>query len=140
MCSYRYIIISITLYLVALKKLKEADVTLKLLKRNYVMVNIANNVAGTTLYAGDLQQEQVIYLLDENKDTRFDWLWDNYLKKNPGRCDFLANICGNIPLNAKNKIISKNSIQKLLWISFSRSFSFDNCVDSLCRRASQKLA
>lgn len=74
MCSYRYIIISTTLYLVALKKLKEADVTLKLLKTNYAMVNIANNVAGTSLYAGDLQQEQVIYLLDENKDTRFDWL------------------------------------------------------------------
>ena len=102
-------------------------------------IDIANYADGTTPYALDLKLENIVELLEENADKLFDWFSNNYLKENPDKCHLLVNTTGKTRISVRNETNSNNSNQKLLGIRFSSNFRFDDHVDSLYKKTSQKL-
>ena len=102
-------------------------------------IDLANFADDTASYAYDLERDKVIKSLEKNIDKLFDWILDNCLKANPGKCQLFINTDENVALKIKNETITNNSNKKLLGISFYNKFDFNEHVTSLCRKASQKL-
>ena len=92
-----------------------------------------------TPYAHDLENEKVIKSVEKNINKLLDWFSDNFLKANPNMCHLLISTDENVALQIKNETITNSSNQKLLGILFKNKFDFDERVNSLCRKASQKL-
>ena len=97
-----------------------------------IEINIANYADDTTLYPLDSKLENIVKLLEENAGKLFDWVSNNHLKANPGKCHLLVNATGNIRISVINETISNSSNQKLLGICFNISFRFHDHVVSLC--------
>ena len=71
-----------------------------------IEINIATYADGTTPYALDSKLENIIKLLEANADKLFDWISNNYLKANTGKCFLRVNATGNIRVNVRNEITS----------------------------------
>ena len=69
----------------------------------------------------------------------FKWLTDNYMKVNNGKSHLLAS--GNVRATAKidNNYIESEKEQVLLGITIDSNLTFENHINNICKKASQKL-
>ena len=81
----------------------------------------------------------VISDLEQASDILLKWFIDNYLKANPDRYHVLLSEKSESQFIVKNIPIASSSYEKLLRIKIDQKLSFEPHVDSLCKKASQKL-
>ena len=102
---------------------------------------IRNYADDTTLYVTEQDIEQVIKTLEQDVVITREWLKNNYMKLNEEKCNLINFSKSNINTSLKidNTTIKPSKEQKLLGISVDKNLSFKGHVESLCKKASQKL-
>ena len=76
--------------------------------------------------------------LEQASDILSKWLQDNYLRANPDKYHVLSET-SETQLIVKNVPIASSCCEKLLGIKIDHKLSFEPHVESLCKKASQKL-
>ena len=94
---------------------------------------ICNSADDTTLYVIEQDIEQAIKTLEQDVVIRRAWFKKNYIKLNFSK----SNI--NTSLKIYNTTIKPSKTPKLLGRSVDKNLSFKGHVESLCKKASQKL-
>ena len=77
--------------------------------------------------------------LEKASDNLSKWLIDNCLKANPGKYHVLLSETSETQLIVENVPIASSCCGRLLGIKIDQKLSFEPHVDSLCKKASQKL-
>ena len=101
--------------------------------------DIANYAYDSTAYNVDKNIEFVVNNLEHSSSVLFKWLNDNYMKVNTGKSHLL--VSGNVRATAKidNNYIESEKEQVLLGITIDSNLTFENHINNICKRASQKL-
>ena len=100
---------------------------------------IANYADGNTPYSTSSGIHNIISDLEQASDILSNWFQDNYLKANPGKYHVLLSETSETQLIVKNVPIASSCCEKLLGIKIDHKLSFEPHVESLCKKASQKL-
>ena len=100
--------------------------------------DITNYADDSTPYNADENVESVVNNLEHSSSILFKWLDDNYMKVHANKSHLLA--FGNVRSKAK---IDKNYIesekeQVLLGIMIDANLTFENHINNICKKASQK--
>ena len=77
--------------------------------------------------------------LERASDIFSKWFIDNYLKANPDKYRVLLSEISETQLIVENVPIASSCCEKLLGIKIDHKLSFEPHVESLCKKASQKL-
>ena len=101
--------------------------------------DIANYVDDSTPCNADKNVEFVVNNLEHSSSILFKWLNDNYMKINIGKSYLLRS--GNVRATAKidNNYIESEKEQVLLGITIDSNLTFENHINNICKKASQKL-
>ena len=99
---------------------------------------IANYADDNTPYSTG-NEIHVMSDLEQASDILSKWFIDNCLKANPDKCHVLLSKTSETQLIVENVPIASSSCEKLLGIKIDKKLSFEPHVDSLCKKASQKL-
>ena len=89
-------------------------------------------------YADDNTPYNIISDLEQASDILSKWFQDNYLRANPDKYHVLSET-SETQLIVKNVPIASSCCEKLLGIKIDHKLSFEPHVESLCKKASQKL-
>ena len=102
---------------------------------------ICNYADDTTLYVIEQDIEQAIKTLEQDVVIMREWFKNNYMKLNEEKCHLInfSKSNNDTSLKIDNTIIKSSKEQKLLGISIDNNLSFKGHVQSLCKKASQKL-
>ena len=103
---------------------------------DYDMANYADD---STLYNADKNVESVVNNLEHSSSILFKWLTDNYMKVNTGKSHLL--VSGNARSKAKidNNYTESEKEQVLLGITIDSNLTFENHINNICKKVSQKL-
>ena len=101
--------------------------------------DIANYADDSTPYNADKNVEFVVNNLGHSSSFLFKRLSDNYMKVNTGKSHLL--VSGNVRATAKidNNDTGSEKEQVLLGITIDSNLTFENHINNICKRASQKL-
>ena len=101
--------------------------------------DIANYADDSTPSNADKNVESVVNNLEHSSSILFKWLNDNYMKVNTGKSHLL--VSGNVRSKAKidNNYIESEKEQVLLGITIDSNLTFENHINNICKKASQKL-
>ena len=101
--------------------------------------DIANYADDSTPYNADKNVESVVNNLEHSSSILFKWLNNNYMKVNTGKSHLL--VSGNVRSKAKigNNYIESEKEQVLLGITIDSNLTFENHINNICKKASQKL-
>ena len=101
--------------------------------------DIANYADDSTPYNANKNIELVVNNLEQSSSILFKWLNDNYMKVNTDKSHLL--VSGNVRATAKidNNYIEFEKEQMLLGITIDSKLTFENHINNICKRASQKL-
>ena len=101
--------------------------------------DIANYGDDSTPYNADKNLEFVVNNLEQSSSILFKWLNNNYMKVNTDESHLL--VSGNVRATAKidNNYIESEQEQMLLGIMIDSKLTFENHVNNIYKRASQKL-
>ena len=84
--------------------------------------------------------DEVIYKLKEDSLTLIEWYNNNYLKPNSDKWHLLlSDVNNNLNNVIENDHISNSSSEKILGIYFDNKLNFNTYLDTLCKKAGQKL-
>ena len=100
---------------------------------------IANYADDNTPYSTGTGIHNIISDLEQASDILSKWFQDNYLKANPDKYHVLLSETSETQLIVKNVPIASSCCEKLLGIKIDHKLSFEPHVESLCKKASQKL-
>ena len=80
-----------------------------------------------------------LLLIEHSSSILFKWLNDNYMKVNTGKSHLL--VSGNARSKTKidNNYIDSEKEQVLLGITIDSNLTFENHINNICKKASQKL-
>ena len=67
------------------------------------------------------------------------WFEFNNLKANVSKCDFFLSPYQHTSININGSVIKSSNSEKLLGITIDSDFTFEEHINTLCRKASQKL-
>ena len=100
--------------------------------------NIANYAVDSTPYCADKRAEFVVSHLEQSSTIFSEWLDNNYIKLNTveGYLLFLCNSRATATID--NNYIESEDKQVLLGITIDSSLTFENHIDSICKKANQK--
>ena len=102
--------------------------------------DIANYADDNTPYATSKDIESVIKRLESDSIILFQWIGNNALKANPDKSHLLLNSKDNhLSVTIDDHEIFNSEHKKLLGITIDSELKFDEHVNSLCKKASQKL-
>ena len=101
--------------------------------------DIASYADNSTPNNADKNVEFVVNNLENSSSILFKWLNDNYMKVNTGKSRLL--VSGNVRATAKinNSYTESEKEQVLLGITIDFNFTFENHINNISKRASQKL-
>ena len=71
--------------------------------------------------------------------TLLKWFNDNSMKANPGKCHLLLSGSDSSKIAIGNKTISSGKFEKPLGIKIGNNLNFKEHIESLCKKASQKI-
>ena len=100
---------------------------------------IANYADDNTPYSTGTGIHNITSDLEQASDILSKWFQDNYLKANPDKYHVLLSETSETQLIVKNVPIASSCCEKLLGIKIDHKLSFEPHVESLCKKASQKL-
>ena len=99
---------------------------------------IANYAGGNTPYSTGTRIHNIPDL-ERASDILSKWSMDNYLKANPDKYHVLLSETYETQLIVQNVPIASSCCEKLLGIKIDQKLSFEPHLESLCKKASQKL-
>ena len=103
--------------------------------------DLCNYADDNTPYACDTSLDALMNKLEVSSDKALDWFRRNGMKLNSDKCKLL--VCGHKYENMICKIQSSQIIEthvvKLLGVQIDSKLTFDNHMDTVCKKASQKL-
>ena len=100
---------------------------------------IANYADDSTPYSAKSNHNLVVEELEKSSKILFRWLQANYMKVNTDKSHLL--LSGNTKLiaNIDDNLIESEKDQVLLGITIDSNLSFEEHINNLCKKASQKL-
>ena len=72
-------------------------------------------------------------------EKKFNWFAFNTLKANASKCHFFLSPFQHTSININGSVIKSSNSEKLLGITIDSDFTFEEHINTLCRKASQKL-
>ena len=108
-----------------------------------IFVNITSDIANyaddTTPYECDQHCDNLINNMELTVEKNFSWLEFNNLKPNASKCHFFLSPYQHSSINSDGSVIKSSNSEKLLGITIDSDFTFEEHINTLCRKASQKL-
>ena len=104
--------------------------------------NICNYADDTTIYACCPKIETVITHLEHDTHKITEWFPNNYMKLNVNDCHiifFWMKGDNEITIKIAESCVKESRKENFLGITFDKSLSFKKHINTLCRKASQKL-
>ena len=106
-----------------------------------IKTDICNYADDTTLYTADMSLEELMVKLECGSKCAIEWFCFNGMKLNASKCHLL--ICGHkhesMILNiGGNQVIESNAV-KLLGMQIESELTFSKYMETLCKKASQKM-
>ena len=101
--------------------------------------DIANYADDTTPYECAPYYEKLKENLEFTTYKIFTWFNNNNFKANATKCHFLLSPHQSATINIDGSIIKSSNFQKLLGVTIDSNFTFEQHINSLCRKSSQKL-
>ena len=107
----------------------------------YELYDVCNFADDTTLYACDMELENVLSQLEDNAYTAILWFENNYMKLNEGKCHFLfSGSPEHLWIKVGNEQIWESQYEKLLGIKVDKDMTFDVHLKTLCKKVNQKVS
>ena len=100
--------------------------------------DIANYADDSTLYCAGKSTEFVVNNLEQSSTIHFKWLTNNYMKVNTGKSHLLLSGNARATATIDNSYIESEDEQVLLGITIDFNLTFENHINSICKKASQK--
>ena len=100
--------------------------------------DITNYADDSTPFNADKNIEFVVNNLEQSSSILFEWLSSNYIKVRTDKSNLVS---GNVRATAKidNNYIESEKEQVLLGITINPNLTFENHINDICKKASQKL-
>ena len=105
----------------------------------YITSDIANYADGATPYEYDQYCDNLISNLELTVEKIFNWFEYNNLKKNASKCRLFLSRYKHNSINIIVSVIKSSNSEKLLGITTDSDFTFEEHINMLCQKASQKL-
>ena len=104
-----------------------------------IIFDIANYADDTTPYECDQHCDNLISNLELTVEKIFNWFEYNNLKANASKYHFFLSPYQHTSININGSVIKSSNSEKLLGITIDSDFTFEEHINTLCRKASQKL-
>ena len=101
--------------------------------------DIANYADDSTPYCAGKSCKFVVNSLEQSSAILFEWLNNNYMKVNTGKSHLLLSGNSRATATIDNSYIESEDEQVLLGITIDSNLTFENYINSICKKASQKL-
>ena len=101
--------------------------------------DIANYVDDSTPYCAGKSAEFAVNNLEHSSAILFKWLNNKYMKVNTGMSHLLLSGNSRATATIDNSYIESEDEQVLLGITIDSNLTFENYINSICKKASQKL-
>ena len=101
--------------------------------------DIANYADDSTPYCAGKSAEFVVNSLEQSSAILFEWLNNNYMKVNTGKSHLLFSGNSRATATIDNSYTESDDEQVLLGITIDSNLTFENHINSICKKASQKL-
>ena len=107
----------------------------------YCLVNfdVANYAEDSIPYRACKSAEFDVNNLEQLSKIRFGWLNDNFMKVNTGKSHLLLSGNSRAAATIDNNYTESEDEQVLLEITIDSNLTFKNHINSICKKASQKL-
>ena len=102
-------------------------------------VAVASYADDTTPYTANKTNDLVIKEIEHFSEVLFKWFDFNYMKINSGKSHTLFSGNDNLSANIDNHTIISENKNGLLGIILDSKLSFEDHINNLCKKASQKL-
>ena len=102
-------------------------------------VAVASYVDDTTPYTASKTNDLVIKEIEHFSKVLFKWFDFHYMKINSGKSHVLSSGNDNVSANIDNHTIISENKNELLGIILDSKLSFEDHINNLCKKASQKL-
>ena len=100
----------------------------------------ANYADDNTLYSANNNIADILSNLKLRSNILNKWFKDSYMKPNPGKYHLLLSATEETnTLNIEDVFINSSKCEKLLGVNIDSNLTFETHVESLCKKASQKL-
>ena len=86
------------------------------------------------------ESEIVISELSTITKTIFNWFENNGMKANPDKCHLIVTENDNFQIEHDNFLIENSVCEKILGVKVDNKLTFKNHVETLCKKASQKIS
>ena len=101
--------------------------------------DIANYADDSTPYCASKNTEFVVNNFDLSSTILFEWLKNNYMKVNTGKSHLLLSGNSRATATIDNSYTESEDEQVLLGITIDSNLTFENHINSICKKSSQKL-
>ena len=101
--------------------------------------DIANYADDSTPYCAGKSAEFLVNNLEQSSTILSKWLNSNYMKVNTGKSHLLLSGSSRATATIDNSYIESEDKPVLLGITIDSNFTFENHINSICKKASQKL-
>ena len=101
--------------------------------------DIANYAHDTTPYECDQHCDNLINNMELTVENIFGWFEFNNLKANASKCHSFSSPHQHTLININGSVIKSSNSEKLLGITIDSDFTFEEHINKLWRKASQKL-
>ena len=127
------------------------DLLVNYLLVNYICINyllmfvpdidICNYADDTTLYVSGIDTVHTLNKLESSISTVAGWFTDNCMKLNREKCHFMVfgDQSNNLTLQIETIPVIESKEQKLLGITVDKKLIFKAHVESLCKKANQRV-
>ena len=126
------------------KKCLFLNIFLKLYRDIFLLLNeteICNYADDTTIYCSHKELQEVILRLENDTVKLSNWFAENFMKLNEEKCHLL--VFGEkdteISINVGPSVIKESKEEKLLGVVIDQKLNFKQHLNTVCRKASQKL-
>ena len=101
--------------------------------------DIANYADGTTPFECDQHCDNLINNIELTVENFLNWFGFINLKANASKCNFFLSPYQDSLIKINGSVIKSSNSEKLLGITIDSDFTFEEHINTLCRKASQKL-
>ena len=104
---------------------------------------ISNYADDNTMYCIGKDKARINSLLEQDFQLAAEWFYKNGMVLNPDKCHYMclgSNVDGTEEFNSLSYKLNNSKEEKMLGIVIDRNLKFENHIDSICRKASQKLS
>ena len=100
---------------------------------------IASFADDNTLHSAQKNRETAINTIETSSQVLFDWFSDNFMKANSGKSHLLMSGTETTHANVDGSMIKSSQKEILLGINLDSELKFEDHVNFMCKKASQKL-